>query len=88
MNTLKTVYCVPMERNLYIHGESANEEEDLVLGHAWSPGDRAPLNVDDGPDQDHRISEGYEILDEYFAHTFKSSRKIIEANSKFFEGLG
>lgn len=63
-------------------------DTDLVLGHAWNPSERKSLNDHLGvEDQDTRVTEAYNILDDYFSKTFKPSEKIIQENGAFFARL-
>lgn len=87
-STLSTVYGVPPQRILFIHGCAAQPDEALVLGHAWSPDDRPSLN--DHPDVEEMDTRQYEanaIVDEYFSETFKHSTEIIAQNEDFFSSL-
>ena len=87
-STLTSVYSVPATNILHIHGEAAMRDTDLVLGHAWNPSERKSLN--DHPcieDQDTRVTEAYNILDDYFGRTFKPSEKILQENGAFFARL-
>ncbi|PPT97603.1 hypothetical protein XaraCFBP7407_06245 [Xanthomonas arboricola pv. arracaciae] len=86
--TLTLAYGIPRERILYIHGCADQPDQELILGHAWKPGDRRSLN--DRPDVaelDTRLPEVHDILDCYFDSTFKPSDKLIQENSNFFNGL-
>lgn len=86
--TLSSVYSVPGSNILHIHGESADDDSDLVLGHGWGPDDRTSLfKAVDHEDSDHRIIEAMQSLDDYFSATFKPSREIIERNANFFASL-
>jgi hypothetical protein len=86
-SSLTDIYGIPDSCILYIHGE-AKKEEDLVLGHAWNPTEIPSLNnVPDPELMDTRVMEGNEIINSYFGHTFKNSKKIIEENANYFEGL-
>jgi hypothetical protein len=87
-STLKLVYSVPETNILHIHGEAAMPTTELVLGHAWKPSERKSLNDRPGiEDQDFRVTEAYDILDEYFSKTYKQSEKIIQENKVFFSRL-
>ncbi|ATS64255.1 MULTISPECIES: bacteriophage abortive infection AbiH family protein [Xanthomonas] len=86
--TLTLAYGIPRERILYIHGCADQVDQELILGHAWKPGDRRPLN--DRPDVaelDTRLTEVHDILDSYFDSTFKPSEKLIRENRNFFDRL-
>ncbi len=88
-STLSDIYGVPRAKILHIHGE-AKTGQDLVLGHAWRPSDKATTEYDsryefDQPDV--RVMEGEEILNRYFTQTFKDTQKVISNNASFFCGL-
>lgn len=87
-NTLSSLYRVPPERILFIHGCADMAEDDLVLGHAWHPQTRKSLN--DRPDVeeiDTRLMEANEIIDDYFSATFKHSADLIAQHRSFFDAL-
>ncbi|RDD92964.1 hypothetical protein DTW89_10780 [Acidovorax sp. BoFeN1] len=87
-STLQTVYGVPPERTLFIHGCAELADDELVLGHAWSPDTRKSLNDRPGIEEiDTRLMEAHEIIDEYFSATFKPSAHLIKSNRSFFESL-
>ncbi|MDD2469265.1 MAG: bacteriophage abortive infection AbiH family protein [Desulfobulbus sp.] len=85
--SLTEIYSIPRNNILYIHGE-AQEDEELILGHAWNPVEIPSLNdVPDPESMDTRVMEGNEIINDYFGKTFKNSGKIIFDHSAFFRGL-
>jgi hypothetical protein len=85
--SLTEIYSIPRNNILYIHGE-AQEDDELVLGHAWNSIDILSLNdVPDPESMDTRVMDGNEIINDYFGHTFKNSKKIISDNSGFFKSL-
>ena len=85
--SLTEIYSIPRNNILYIHGE-AQEDDELVLGHAWNPVDIPSLNdVADPESMDTRVMEGNDIINDYFGQTFKNSEKIISDNSGFFKSL-
>ena len=87
-STLASLYSVPMTNTLHIHGVAGMRDSEIVLGHAWNPNNRKSLN--DHPrikEQDVRVTEAYDILDEYFSKTFKPSAKIIQDNNSFSTSL-
>lgn len=87
-STLTSVYQVPADNILHIHGESTDADSELVLGHAWAPEERTSLfEVVNHEDSDHRLIEAMQSLDDYFSDTFKPSKQIIEDNTDFFAGL-
>lgn len=86
--TLQSVYGVGNDNVLHVHGESEQDESEIVLGHSWDPEDIPDLNdVPNPEDMDTRINEGNELVNAYFGRTFKPSRKIIEENASFFSNL-
>lgn len=86
-SSLMDIYSIPRNNIFYIHGE-AQEDEELVLGHAWNPFDIPSLNeVPDPESMDTRVMEGNEIINDYFGQTFKNAGKIISDNSDFFISL-
>ncbi|AMO93985.1 bacteriophage abortive infection AbiH family protein [Collimonas fungivorans] len=88
-STLASVYSIPAANILHIHGEGANKDAELVLGHAWGPGTKKSLNDHpDIEDQDTRVTEAYGIVDDFFSATFKPSTKIILENQAFFAKSG
>lgn len=88
-STLTRVYEVPTENILHIHGESTGADSELALGHAWAPEERTSLfDAVNHAKSDHRVIEAMQSLDDYFTHTFKPSRELIQHNACFFAGLG
>ena len=86
--TLQSVYNIPDENILHIHGKAESERSNLILGHAWNPHDRTPLNQNvDLEIEDPRVTEGNEIIDRYFTVTYKPTSKIIADNNSFFRSL-
>nr|WP_306803978.1 MULTISPECIES: bacteriophage abortive infection AbiH family protein [Providencia] len=87
-NTLQQIYAVPDEQIIHIHG-NCSYDDDLILGHSFR--EEKSLNPYIGPDQDTRIAEAYDSIDEYFGNTFKPSEDIIEdiikEESVFFSSL-
>jgi hypothetical protein len=97
-NTLNSVYSIPNSNVLFIHGQSTHEDSDLILGHAWSPSERMPLHRpydteedyqehQDYYEEDVRIMQGNQIIDNYFRQTYKPTREIIKQHQSFFNGL-
>lgn len=86
--TLSEIYSVPDANVLHIHGRATMKDEDIVLGHSWSPMTRRSLNDrPDIEDLDTRMIAAYDILDKYFSDTFKPSDKLIQNNQPFFDAL-
>lgn len=67
---------------LHIHGSAG--ESDLALGHAWECREDVLKSTDD---DDIRIIEGYQIVNEYFGKTFKDCSDIILNHTSFFKKL-
>ncbi|VVN21233.1 hypothetical protein PS639_05958 [Pseudomonas fluorescens] len=87
-STLTSVYEVPAENILHIHGESTDDDSELVLGHGWAPDERTSLfEAVNHEDSDHRIMDAMQSLDDFFSDTFKPSKEIIERNAEFFADL-
>lgn len=86
-STLQRVYEVPRANVLHIHGCSDKQADRLILGHGWQRAseDRYARAVDE--DTDTRVAGGYELIDRYFADTFKPTEKIISDHSAFFKSL-
>ncbi|WP_326522934.1 bacteriophage abortive infection AbiH family protein [Sphingomonas sp.] len=86
--TLEQIYGVARERILHIHGDAADPASELVLGHGWSRAPEDSLNFGPvGPDDDWRVRDGIEYIDQFFADTFKPTDKLLEENRPFFDGL-
>jgi hypothetical protein len=86
--TLERIYGVPRDSILHIHGYAAEPGEPLVLGHGWERRPEDSLNFQpDGPDDDWRVRQGIEHIDDFFAATFKPAAKLIAQNRLFFEAL-
>ena len=76
--TLQHVYAVADKNVLHLHGKAESEISDLIIGHAWSPSERTPFNESKNiEDQDFRITEGNEIIKNYFKLTYKPTEDII-----------
>ncbi len=87
-STLGSLYGVPPERILFIHGCADLADDDLVLGHAWHPQTRNSLNDrSDIEDIDTRLMEANDTIDGYFSTTFKRSADLIAQHRGFFEAL-
>ncbi|WP_233768106.1 AbiH family protein [Aeromonas sp. ASNIH3] len=73
---------------MFVHGCTDLADDELVLGHAWRPQGRKPLN--DRPDIeeiDTRLMEANGIVDGYVSAMFKRSTGIIVQHREFFEAL-
>jgi hypothetical protein len=86
--TLQKLYSVPDTHILHIHGRANLSDDNLILGHAWNPGERPSLNDrSDIEELDTRLVEAHDILDRYFSDTFKPSARLIYEHRSFFERL-
>ena len=83
-NILQKIYPVPDAQVIHIHG-NCSYDNDLILGHGFRV--EKSLNPYRGPEQDTRIAEAYDSIDEYFGNTFKPSEDIIKEESVFFSSL-
>jgi len=87
-STLSDLYAVPDAHVLHIHGRASQQDDDLILGHAWNPVQRKSLNErPDIEEIDTRLMEANTILDVYFSKTFKPSDRLIRDNQAYFNGL-
>jgi hypothetical protein len=86
--TLERTYLVPRSNILHIHGYAGDPADSLILGHGWERKPEDSLNFEPvGPDDDWRVRDGIEHLDDFFAATFKPTAKLIEQNAPFFDKL-
>lgn len=83
-STLSVIYGVQEDNILFIHGKAGSSRSNIVLGHAWKPNNLPKLlNTDDDP----RIYEGNQIINEFFKKTFKNTQSIVAQNQSFFASL-
>lgn len=82
--TLCKLYKIKSNNITYIHNEAIDESCDLLLGHGINPG---PLPQRGEEDEDVRITEGQQIIDQYFLDSYKPVEKIILEKQPFFDGL-
>jgi hypothetical protein len=85
-STLSTIYEVPRSHILFIHGEAGNSNKEITLGHAWKPDASQEENYPD-PDADPRLTDGEDLVVEFFNKTFKNVQRIIDENKSFFVNL-
>ncbi len=86
--SLEKMYGIPEQDILYIHRKGINKDSNLILGHGRDPKGLQSLNTGANlEDQDVRITEGNDLLDDYFAHNYKPTKKIIKENKQFFKSL-
>ncbi|MEQ7799767.1 bacteriophage abortive infection AbiH family protein [Pedobacter sp. ASV1-7] len=82
--TLTRLYKVHKANITYIHNEAESEDSVLLLGHCINPD---PLPQRGTEDEDVRITEGQQIIDQYFLDSYKQVGNIITEKQKFFEEL-
>lgn len=86
-STLSVIYGVPKDNILFIHGKAGSSNQEIVLGHAWSPNlSQKGVSLDQDI-EDVRVVEGNEIINEFFKKTFKNAQDIIVQNLSFFTSL-
>ena len=83
--TLSRLYQVPDDRVLHIHGRTYDPEDAVILGHGREHVPRVRSEAD--ADMDFRVLEGEDILDRYFAATFKPAETILARHASFFDSL-
>lgn len=83
--TLSSLYGVPADRVLHIHGRTDDAEADVILGHGREHEPRVRSEAD--ADTDFRVLEGEDILDRYFADTFKPAETLLSRHAAFFDSL-
>lgn len=81
-HTLETLYDIPSEKILHIHGEVGGE---IILGHDFDPADADKFDEVGDEDSDFIVTQTNSILNRYFGSTFKPVSNIIESNLPFFE---
>lgn len=83
--TLARLYHVPEDHVLQIHGRMDDPLEAVILGHGREHVPRIRSEAD--ADTDFRVLEGEDILDRYFAATFKPAETILARQAAFFDSL-
>lgn len=87
-NTLQKLYGVSPGHVTYIHNQAVGLDSNLVLGHGVSPKTIASLNAGaDLEDQDTRVTQANECIDDYFSKTYKPADRVISAHQAFFNSL-
>lgn len=82
-STLEKVYNISVSAIKYIHNKADNQTSNLILGHS-----RVPQKVKQSiADDDVRVVEGNQIIDDYFKTTYKNSKEIIIDNKDYFSNL-
>lgn len=84
--TLQRAFRVSDTDVLHIHGQG-RRGDPLVLGHARPVSDPKPMSAYGGEDDDVRITEAAQILDETLNRAAKRSGGIIDANGDWFRSL-
>jgi hypothetical protein len=86
--TLEDLYQIPSERVFHIHGYVGRLSDGLVLGHGWAPDTRQSLNEGrDLAEQDTRVTEAFDIVDDYFGSTFKPTQRILDEHAAYFASM-
>lgn len=86
--TLERIYGISRHQVLHIHGYGGDPTDTLILGHGWERSPEDNLNCEPmGPDDDWRIRDGMDYLDDYFAETFKPTVELIAKHDTFFRDL-
>ena len=84
-NTLETVYGIPKNKILYIHGDYSKEDDKLIFGHNdINASGNVRLYKEDA---DVRQLDAEDLIKNYFNDTYKNPNNIIEAHTDFFEKL-
>lgn len=87
-DTLQRVYGIPDASVTHIHGAAGKANDQLVLGHGWARTVADSFNHGIDPESaDVRVMGGNEIIDRYFAETFKPTARVIETHQPFFREL-
>ncbi len=84
-STLQTLYKIPAENILHIHGGPAGKK--IILGHGWDPSKAKPDMHADPEDVDPRIIQGDDIIRGYFEKTFKATNQVVKLHREFFSSL-
>lgn len=85
--TLQRLYGVPDANVLHIHGRSSDADSDIVLGHGWARTSDEMLHGQVNEDTDTRVAGGYQLIDDYFADTFKPTERLIECHRAQFDSF-
>jgi hypothetical protein len=87
-NTLQKLYGVSPDNITYIHNQAIGPDSDLVLGHGVNPKTITSRNSGvDLEDQDTRVTQANECIDDYFSRTYKPTDRVISAHQSFFDSL-
>src|SRR5690606_14953339 len=86
-DTLQRLYGVIDDQVWHIHG-AATGANSLVLGHGWRPKLAETWSASLDPEQeDTRVIDGAQIIDDYFKRSFKPTKEIIANNAARFAAL-
>lgn len=86
--TLQSVYDIPNNQVLHIHGSVNDPHESFILGHGYVPENLDPYrDISNPEDTDTRWIEGRIEADSYFKRTFKETGSVIESYKSEFEAL-
>ncbi len=86
--TLEKNYQIPSANIVYIHNKAVDENSTLILGHSRQPTQKISFNEEiDMEDEDVRIAEGHQILNNYFLRTYKNTETIISEKQSFFNQI-
>ena len=93
---LESLYGVPANKILYIHGNRQNKKDVLILGHSPDAGnnyyeDKISKRVFPGDKMTQTLFDAQEAainyMEEYFADTTKKTGNIISKNADFFNSI-
>jgi hypothetical protein len=93
---LESLYGIPTNKILYIHGNRQNRNEELILGHAPDAGDE--YNEEDiskrvfpGEQMSQTVYDAQDkvedFIGDYYANTAKNTDTIISKNAAFFNSI-
>ena len=90
--TLEALYKISPSHITYIHNKAIDESSILILGHSRKPINKLlpseKLNEDEFDEvDDSRISEGEDLIADYFSDTYKPTEQIIGEKVEFYNGL-
>jgi hypothetical protein len=88
--TLERTYRIGAGRIEYIHNKAVDRNSVLILGHSRDPEKIQTLNAglyDDDRIDDMRVVHGNQMLDQYFADTYKPTVQILQDKANFFSSL-
>lgn len=86
-STLQRLYGVPDANVTHIHGRSSNDDAEIIIGHGWERQANDLLSCQVDEETDVRVAGGYQLIDDYFAGTFKPTEQIIERHRPYFDSI-